>query len=134
MTDTKERQDVLEQNGRPSREVERKSDRVYTPRADILETGEAFWVRVDLPGVKPADVKLNCQEGQLILHAPCAPRHYGRRAMWREYGVGDYHRSFVLGEQVDGNNIEAVLADGVLTIRLPKTESARPRRIEVKGG
>lgn len=134
MTATKDRQDVLEQNGRPSREVQQKADGVYTPRADILETDEAFWIRVDLPGVKPADVKLDCQEGQLVLHAQCTPRQYGRRALWREYGVGDYHRSFVLGEQVDGDKIEAVLADGVLTVRLPKTETARPRRIEVKGG
>jgi HSP20 family protein len=134
MTETKEREQT-DTAMRPYTEAPpRLSGEVYTPRADIVETDEAFWVRADLPGVKPADVSLSCKDGNLFVQAHCAPRRHGKRALWCEYGVGDYFRSFTIGEQIDDAKIEAVMNDGVLTIRLPKTEEAKPRRIAVKAG
>jgi HSP20 family protein len=107
---------------------------VFAPRADVRETDDAFWLRIDVPGARPDDVNLWCENGQLHLRAGCAPRHAGKRALWWEYDVGDYARSFALGEHLDGDRIEAHLADGVLTVRLPKAESAKPKRITVRGG
>jgi HSP20 family molecular chaperone IbpA len=130
MTDTKE----LRETPRPAAPANQTRSAAYTPRADVLETDDAFWVRADLPGVRPDGVSLHCQEGQLVLRARCEPRHAGKRPLLWEYGVGDYVRTFALGGQVDTTRIEANLADGVLTVRLPKTEAARPRRIPVKGG
>jgi len=106
----------------------------FVPRADVRETDDAFWLRIDVPGVRPDDVNLWCENGYLHLRAACAPRHAGKRALWWEYDVGDYARSFALADFLDGANVEAHLADGVLTVRVPKVEAAKPKRIQVRGG
>src|SRR4051812_23330388 len=111
-------QDVRET--RAVRPAERAQTPVFVPRADVRETDDAFWLRIDVPGARPDGVELWCENGQLHLRARCAPRHAGKRARWWEYDVGDYARSFALGEALDGSNVEAHLAAGVLTVRLPK--------------
>ena len=118
----------------PDADAGRTAGGVYAPRVDVVETDEDLFLYADLPGVRPGDVSLSCKGGELILHARCANRHYGKAAIHAEYGVGDYYRSFTVTEQVDCSGIEASLRDGVLTVRLPKAESARPKRIAVKGG
>jgi HSP20 family protein len=120
------------QNGHP--EAPRRPARVYTPRVDIVETDDVFFLYADLPGVKPGDVLLHWQGGELTLHARCEPRHAGRKFLHAEYGVGDFYRTFTVAEQVDCDRIEASLAGGVLTVRVPKAESVRPKRIKVTGG
>lgn len=120
------------QNGRP--EASRRPARVYTPRVDIVETDDEFFLYADLPGVRPEDVSLQCQGGELALHARCEPRHAGGKFLHAEYGVGDFYRTFTVAGQVDCDRIEASLANGVLTVRVPKAESVRPKRIKVAGG
>ena len=106
---------------------------VYAPRVDVVETQDDLLLYADLPGVRTEDVTLSCKGDQLVLHARCAPRRHGTAALHAEYGVGDFHRTFTVTEQVDTAGIEASLKDGVLTVRLPKTEAVRPRRIRVRG-
>jgi HSP20 family protein len=105
---------------------------VYAPRVDIVETNDAFCMYALMPGVRPDDVSLHCKDGQLILHGRCSNREVGKRLLHQEYGVGDYYRTFALTDLVDQSKIDAKLNDGVLYITLPKTESAKPRRIAVK--
>ncbi len=107
---------------------------VYAPRVDVVETDDDLLLYADLPGVKAEDVSLSCKGDELILHARCTPRRYGTEAAHVEYGVGDFYRAFTVTEQVDCSGIEASLKDGVLTVRLPKAEAVRPKRIAVKGG
>jgi HSP20 family protein len=107
---------------------------VYAPRVDVVETDDELLLYADLPGVKAEDVSLSCKGDELILHARCTPRRYGMEATHVEYGVGDFYRAFTITEQVDGSGIEASLTDGVLTVRVPKAQSVRPKRIAVKGG
>jgi HSP20 family molecular chaperone IbpA len=107
---------------------------VYAPRVDVVETDDELLLYADLPGVRAEDVSLNCKGNELILHARCFPRRYGREATHAEYGVGDFYRSFAITEQVDHSGIEASLKDGVLAVRVPKAESVRPKRITVRGG
>jgi len=107
--------------------------RVYAPRVDVVETADELILYADLPGVKAEDVSLTCKGGELILHARCDPRSYGREPLHTEYGVGDFYRAFTVTEQVDCGGIEAALKDGVLAVRLPKAEAVRPKKIPVKG-
>ena len=107
---------------------------VFAPRVDLRETEAELVLSVDLPGAKPEDVSLDCQGDELILHARCAPRHADKRLLHAEYAVGDFYRAFRIAEHIETNAIEAVMKDGVLTVRLPKSERMRPKRIGVKGG
>jgi HSP20 family protein len=106
---------------------------VFAPRVDVVETADELLLYADLPGVKPDDVSLTCKGDELILHARCAPRAHGKKALHAEYGVGDFYRAFAIAEQVDRDTIEAALKDGVLCVRVPKAEAVRPKRIAVKG-
>ena len=106
---------------------------VFTPRVDVVETADDLLLYADLPGVQPGDVSLTCKGDELILHARCAPRAHGKKALHAEYAVGDFYRAFSIAEQVDRDAIEASLRDGVLIVRVPKAESVRPKRIAVKG-
>jgi HSP20 family protein len=106
----------------------------YIPRANVFETEDALLLFADMPGVKPEDVSLNFQGDQLVLHGRCGSRQNGKRPLHREYGVGNYYRTFLIAEQIEPGKIEAELKDGVLAVRVPKAEAVRPRRISVKGG
>jgi HSP20 family protein len=105
----------------------------YTPRVDIMETEEESLLLADLPGVKPEDVDVRFDNGELIIDGRCAPRHEGATYLLSEYGVGDFYRAFSICEHVDWLKISAELKDGVLTVHLPKAETAKPKKIAVKG-
>lgn len=105
----------------------------FRPNSDIIETSEEFVIRADVPGVKADAIDLRVEEGVLMLKARVMPRMpEGARRLIGEYGVGDFERSFRLGEGVDAQNIAAELKDGVLTLRLPKTAAAKPHAIKIK--
>jgi HSP20 family protein len=108
--------------------------RVYSPNVDIVETENELLLVADMPGARPDSVDINYEQGLLTLHAGIEPRQQEEKTnfLYREYGVGDYYRSFQIGEGIDAQKIEAQLKDGVLTVHLPKAEAARPRKIQVK--
>lgn len=104
----------------------------FTPRVDIFEAEKELVVYADLPGVKPEDLDLQFEKGELILRATCPPRRAGGFVR-QEYGVGDFYRAFTVAEEIDADKIAAELKNGVLTVRLPKAEKAQPRKIQVGG-
>jgi HSP20 family protein len=104
-----------------------------TPRADVLETDDDFLLLADMPGVTPENVDIRFENGELTVHGRRAPGHEEKsRALW-EYEVTNYFRTFRLTEHIAADRIEAGLKNGVLTLRLPKAEAVKPRRIAVKG-
>jgi len=105
----------------------------YSPRVDIMETEEESLLLADLPGVKPEDVDVRFENGELIIDGRCAPRHEGANYLLFEYGVGDFYRDFSISDRIDWLKISAELKNGVLTVRLPKVETVKPRKITVKG-
>jgi HSP20 family protein len=105
----------------------------FTPRVDIMGTEEESLLLVDLPGVKPEDVDVHFDNGELIIDGRCAPRHQGANYLLSEYGVGDFYRAFTISEQIDWQKISTELKNGVLTVHLPKAETVKPRKITVKG-
>jgi HSP20 family protein len=105
----------------------------YTPRVDIMESEEESLLLADLPGVRPEDVDVHFDNGELIIDGRCAPRHEGANYLLSEYGVGDFYRAFSISEQIDWQKISAELKNGVLTVHLPKAETVKPKKIAVKG-
>lgn len=106
---------------------------VYRPRVDIVELGNEFRIDAEMPGVAKEDVELHFEKGTLSIRGKVASRGNPDRAYdVREYGIGDFEREFRLGDGIDHEAIEAVLKDGILTVRLPKAHATLPRKIEIR--
>jgi len=114
--------------------VERvRGGRTYRPNVDIFETSDEIVVLADVPGASAKDIDINYDNGLLTISANVASRQTeGMNFLRREYGVGDFYRTFRIGEGIDAQTIEAKVASGVLTLHLPKAEQARRRKITVK--
>ncbi|HEY4759942.1 MAG TPA: Hsp20/alpha crystallin family protein [Thermoguttaceae bacterium] len=109
-----------------------RSGRFYRPNVDILEQADELLVLADLPGAKRDQIDIKFEKGTLTLHAAVPGRQsQDQRYLQREYGVGDYYRTFQVSEAIDANRITAEYADGVLTLHLPKAPSIKPRKINV---
>jgi len=105
----------------------------FTPRVDILETQDELLLLADLPGVRPDDMDLRFENGELLLHGRCPARLRDTHSVHAEYAVGDFYRAFTIGEDIDPDKIAAELKNGELTVHLPKSEKVKPRRIAVRG-
>ena len=106
----------------------------YSPRIDIWETDDKLMLSADMPGVSAENLDIQFENRELRIHGKVCPRHEGINFLYGEYGIGDFYRTFTIGESIDSLKISAELKDGVLTLHLPKTEAVKPRRIEVKSG
>jgi len=104
----------------------------FTPRVDILETAEELLLYADLPGVKPEDVDVQFENGELTMHGRCNPRQEEVNYLYCEYGVGDFYRTFNIAEGINPDKISAELKNGVLTVHLPKAEAVKPKKIAIK--
>jgi HSP20 family protein len=100
---------------------------------DIYESDKELTLYAELPGVRPEDVELRYEKGELALHGRVKPRPLGRNRLMQEYEVGDFYRAFNISESIDASRIEAECKNGLLTVHLPKVEAVRPRQISVKG-
>lgn len=133
MTTTNQNQGIA--NNQPSsgnRVGEQIHQLTYSPRFDIWEGDDELVLYGDLPGVEPADLDIQFENRQLTIYGKVCRRCEGARHLTSEYGVGDFQRSFTIGESINGDQISAELRHGVLTLHLPKSDEAKPRRIEVK--
>jgi len=117
-------------------EAERTRDRkAFVPRTDIYEDGENIVVVADLPGVDGNSVEITLEKGVLTINGyvePVVPENYTLN--YAEYEVGDFQRSFRLSNQIDQENIQATMKDGVLRLVLPKVGPAKTKKIAVKAG
>lgn len=104
----------------------------FVPRFDIWEGDDELRLYGDLPGVTPENLDIQFENRELTIHGKAAPRQDGVEYLYGEYGIGDFHRTFTIGEAIDVEKISAEMRDGVLTLHLPKSENVKPRRIEVK--
>lgn len=116
------------QNDDSSREA------VWAPRTDLVEAEDAYRIHLDLPGVNKDDLRINYQDNELTVSGE---RSSDRTAENEEYvrverTFGHFHRSFTLPRTVNAEDISASYENGVLTIRVPKTEEEKPRQIEIQ--
>ncbi len=104
----------------------------YRPNVDILEQTDEVLLVADMPGVRSDAVDIDFKDGVLTIQGRVESRHRnGARFLLAEYGIGDFYRTFRVGEQIDPSAIHAEHADGVLKVHLPKADKAKPRKIEV---
>src|SRR5512135_2749256 len=126
---------VKVRNGGESRQaVSTAAEEQYVaPLADIYETPEAYVLLLDMPGAAKQSVSVRLENGTLFVKAPVELAHAADVAMLhREHLWTGYQRSFVLGEDINPENIDAQLENGVLTVKLFKSERVKPREITIR--
>ena len=103
------------------------------PHIDLVDTGEALWVRAQVPGFDEKDVVITMEENSLTIRGERkdeAPEGYAVHR--KERGAFTFSRAFSLPCKVDSEKTTAVLRNGVLELTLPKTPESQPRRIQVQ--
>jgi HSP20 family protein len=101
---------------------------------DAYRQGEEFVVELDLPGVGPSTIDLTVEKNVLTVHAERRRAEEGVELLVGERPQGTFSRQLFLGESLDTDRIRADYADGVLTLRIPVAERAKPRKVEVSTG
>jgi len=102
----------------------------FSPSADIREAEAGYEIELDVPGLGEKDIEIVLENRHLTLRGERKPTegNYTRR----ERSFGRFERVFHLPEDADLQRIEAKARNGVLTVKVPRLESAKPRSIEVK--
>jgi len=106
----------------------------WAPSVDIRETDDALVVQAELPGIDKKDVNLEVKDGVLTISGE---RRYEKDVKEEnvhriERSYGSFTRSFSLPRNIDAEKVNAEMKDGVLSVRLPKRESAKPKAIEIQ--
>ena len=104
----------------------------FTPLADVEETADAYLVEIELPGVRRDDVDIEIAGRRVSVRGERKEKERVGILRRRERTVGRFAYEVTLPGDVDEDGVQASLDDGVLTVRLPKPERERPRRIEVR--
>ena len=109
------------------------SGRGVFPAVNIFSEPDGYVVRLEIPGVSAADLNIEAHGGTLAIKGKRerrSPEHASFHR--RERNAGDFSRSLQLPDMLDLSRAEAAYKDGILTIRIPKREEAKPRQITVK--
>jgi HSP20 family molecular chaperone IbpA len=122
----------------PSSTADRKDRAAYgeaslTPPVDVVEDRTGITLYADLPGVSKDKLHLQVESDTLTIDAESnlsVPE--GIQSSHTEVGLARFHRVFTLSKELDTEKVSAELAQGVLTLRIPKVAQAQPRRIDVK--
>ena len=102
---------------------------------DAFRRGSDVWVHIDLPGVKAEDLDITVERNVLTIAAERNwQRQEGDQLYFGERYRGNFRRQIQLGDGLDLENLEADLHDGVLTVRIPVAEQAKPRKVEIGQG
>jgi HSP20 family molecular chaperone IbpA len=110
----------------------RRTSWTYRPNVDIFDTPEELLLMADIPGANAETIDVSMESGVLTIQAEVAQRHHGAaHCTTHEYGVGGYHRRFEIDSTIDTEAVQASYRDGALTVRLPKGQQSRRRRIPV---
>jgi HSP20 family protein len=105
------------------------------PALNVWEDNDCVFVEAELPGVDIGDVEINVVDGELSIKGARRQLNNGNGNLTfhrQERAIGEFSRFLTLPDAIDADKVEAVLKSGVLTIKLPKAEAAKPRRIQVQ--
>ena len=106
----------------------------WSPLVDIAEDEKEYLIKAEIPDIKKEDVKLTVQDDVLTISGErkSEKEDKGKKYHRIERTYGSFMRSFTLPEDADGSKVSAEYKDGMLNVRLPKSEKAKPKSIEVK--
>jgi HSP20 family protein len=105
------------------------------PAVNVWEESDALMVEMEIPGVKSEQLDVAVAGGELTVKVDCPDlEQEGTTYHRRERAVGGFTRTVPLPVEVDADRVEAQLRDGVLSIKLPKAASAKPRKINIVAG
>jgi HSP20 family protein len=104
----------------------------WSPLVDLEETDDAYVVEAELPGVKRGDVDIELVGNELVISGEVKERERMGVLRRQTRRTGNFNYRVTLPDTVDADKVDASLADGVLTVRVPKSEKARRRKIEIK--
>jgi HSP20 family protein len=105
---------------------------IWSPPVDVEETDEAWIVEADLPGAQQDDVNVEVRGSELIVTGEIKERERRGILRRRTRRTGRFEYRVTLPGEADADNVDARLEGGVLTIRVPKSETGKPRRVEVR--
>lgn len=110
-------------------------ERAWYPALDLAEHEDHFFMRMDLPGLSKDDVEIKLQDGELTIVGERKQESEQKKDGYYhcERAHGKFERSLSLPGHVDPSKVEATFKDGVLEVKLPKTEQSKSRQIEIKG-
>ncbi|TAK17647.1 MAG: Hsp20/alpha crystallin family protein [Acidobacteria bacterium] len=104
----------------------------WVPAADLHECDDRYVVTMEVPGMARDQVRIECHGHELSVSGERSGTDCPQRYHQLERGHGAFARVFAFGQPVDSSRVSAELADGVLTITIPKTHGAAPRRVDVR--
>jgi HSP20 family protein len=107
------------------------TDGVFVPLVDIEETDDAWVLEAEVPGVNRKDVNVDVRDSEVFISGEIKEKERKGILRRRTRPVGRFEFRVMLPGDVDGDRIDADLDDGVLIVRIPKAEQAKPRRIEI---
>jgi HSP20 family protein len=110
-----------------------RSRKQFSPKTDIFESEDKLLLLADMPGVKQDGIDITLEQNILTIRGRVeAPEFEGYTLAYAEYGVGDFERVFALSNEIDRDDIQATVKNGVLKLVLPKSKRSLPRKIAVK--
>jgi len=116
-----------------ARRTDEPPESYFVPATDIYETANELVITADLPGIKPEGLRVTVEDNVLEIRGTLGARAEAPgEVLLQEFATGEFYRAFQLPADFDTDRIQAALKQGVLTVRLPKSERLKPRRIEVK--
>lgn len=131
MTDEQEATPTETEPARQSSEQER----AIQPAVDIFEDELGITVQADMPGVAKDQVDIQIDKHTLTIEGYAKiPMPEEMEALYADVSSTRYMRSFSISSELDADKVEASMKDGVLTVRVPKREQFKPRKIEVRAG
>ena len=107
--------------------------RRYVPAMDLVDTGESFVLKADLPGLSESDVSIEVRDNVLTVSGERKSEHEDRKAGYYrvERSYGSFRRSLTLPEGVDPTAVTATFDKGVLEVTIPKPEQQAPRKVQI---
>lgn len=102
-----------------------------TPRANLRRDSEGYTLELEMPGVNKDGVEITLEDGKLTLLGRRAEAEVAGKLVYRERSQAEYRRVFDLDPSIDAGKVTAGIEQGVLRVRLPKAEQAKPRKIAV---